>query len=160
MEVGIAGYAEALHPVIAVLLREQEELEYLVRRGIDARQTALLPKLGWGNKENPGVFQIMLECFGRYETQFKAASQDSLREKATMADYLKIMSTLNNDLARASHEEVSVLASYQSRSNKGMTYDDIHHSGKSEEPTEGYRRKPLSKEAAEYKRKHTIRQIL
>jgi hypothetical protein len=76
-----------------------------------------------------------------------------------MVDYLKIMSTLNNDLARASHEEVSVLASYQSRSNKGMTYDDVRRAGKSEEPTEGYRRRPLSKEAAEYKRKHAIRRI-
>jgi hypothetical protein len=57
---GIAGYAEALHHVIEVLLREQEELEYLVRRGIDARQTALLPKLGWGNKETLGCFKSCL----------------------------------------------------------------------------------------------------
>ena len=159
-EWGLKGYSEFMHPMVAVLLREQQDIEELVRRDIRAEQENNLPKVGWGNRENQGVFQVMLECFGKYKLYFKAAAQDLLKDKTKFSDYVKVMSDLNNNLAKKSNETLTLLASFEPRTFGRQEYEDTRSKSLQEGLVMGSKlKKPLSQQALDYKVRHTVASI-
>ena len=153
---GIPKYAEALHPVITILLREQEDIEELIRRGISQAQERVLPKVGWGSNRDPGNFQVHLECLGPYYPKFRAQLESQLKEKTTFSDYLKCVRDENNKMADLSNQILNMEAGFEPRSGERLSYTQMREKSYQDGLKLGLKtKKPLSAMAKEYRSRHS-----
>ena len=110
--VGVSGWDVQMFSGVSRVLNEIRDVYTFLTTDIPAEESARLPKMVWGPKNEPGMLQFFMKILDKAKkTEFSKTFIAKIGEPAlklckSMEEFLTLMNTANTEIARQAREHV------------------------------------------------------